>query len=114
MFSKRKVYVFDLDQTLCFIDKNDVNGDEEKPKFMFSKPIKKRIEKVNKLHDDGNIIIIETARGFVSTEKWFYITLNQLRDWGVKFDTLRVGVKFAADYYIDDKGISDKDFFCDK
>ena len=37
-------------------------------------------------------------------------TEQQLFEWGVKYHELFMG-KPAADYYIDDKGISDKDFF---
>ena len=38
-------------------------------------------------------------------------TYDQLTSWGLKFHELRAGVKFAADYYIDDKAINSEDFF---
>ena len=38
--------------------------------------------------------------------------MEQLKSWGVKLNhTLRTGVKFGADIFIDDKGISDDRFF---
>ena len=32
-------------------------------------------------------------------------------DFGLKFNELRAGVKFNADFFIDDKGINSEDFF---
>ena len=50
---------------------------------------KKRIKLVNKLFDEGNTIIIDTARGSVSGKNYFFFTVNQLKSWGVKFHTVR-------------------------
>tara|TARA_B100001059_G_C17802057_1_gene566770 strand:- start:929 stop:1267 length:339 start_codon:yes stop_codon:yes gene_type:complete len=107
----RKVYVVDLDDTLCNTPWGVGIDGKEGPQYFDATPKRDRIEKINALHDDGAIIIIETARGTGSGKSWFYHTINQLRDWGLKFDHLRTGVKFIADAYIDDKGISDTDFF---
>ena len=97
-----KIYVFDLDGTLC----------ETKGTFYEkSTPIHSRINQVNKLYDDGNIIVVETARGSHSGRNWWYFTVDQLNSWGLKFHTLRTGVKFSGDFFIDDKGVNDKDFF---
>jgi hypothetical protein len=41
---------------------------------------------------------------------FFELTEKQLLSWGVKFHKLFLG-KPAGDYYIDDKGVSDEDFF---
>jgi len=41
---------------------------------------------------------------------WYDITLQQLNDWGCKFHQLMLG-KPSADYYIDDKAVTDKEFF---
>jgi hypothetical protein len=98
------IYCFDLDNTLCKTEGN---------KYEESTPIKSRIELVNKLYDDGHTIIIETARGCVSGKNWWYYTTEQLKKWDVKYHTLRTGVKWGADFFIDDKGINDKDFFKD-
>ena len=98
------VYCFDLDGTLCNTDGNN---------YKDSTPKKKRIELVNTLYEDGHTILIDTARGCVSGKNYFFFTMEQLKSWGVKFHTLRTGVKFGADIFIDDKGIKDQRFFKD-
>ena len=69
---------------------------------------------MNFLYDDGNTIIIETARGSVSGKDWFEETKEQLNSWGLKYSFLRTGIKQNADIYIDDKGKHSDDFFEDK
>ena len=77
-----------------------------------------RIEKLNKIYDQGNSIVFYTARGMgrfdgdpVKAHEAFYdLTFNQLKSWGCKFDELHMG-KFHAHYFIDDKGINSDDFF---
>jgi hydroxymethylpyrimidine pyrophosphatase-like HAD family hydrolase len=98
------VYCFDLDGTLCTTDGNN---------YKDSTPKKERIKIVNTLYEDGHTILIDTARGCVSGKNYFFFTLDQLKSWGVKFHTLRTGVKFGADIFIDDKGIKDQRFFKD-
>jgi len=98
------IYCFDLDDTLC----ETIDGEYES-----SVPDMKRIEVVNKLYDEGHHIIIDTARGSISGINWFGHTQDQLTDWGLKFHKLRTGIKIYADYYIDDKGINDNDYFFD-
>ena len=102
-------YVIDIDGTIC----TNTDGDYEK-----AIPYKDRIQKINKLYDDGNIIIYFTARGMntfngdviKSKEKWYDFTKLQLINWDVKFNELILG-KPQGDLYIDDKGINDNDFF---
>ena len=98
------VYCFDLDGTLCNTDGNN---------YKDSTPKKDRIKIVNTLYDDGHTILIDTARGCVSGKNYFFFTMEQLKSWGIKFHTLRTGVKFGADIFIDDKGIKDQRFFKD-
>ena len=43
-------------------------------------------------------------------EVLFDLTKQQLDDWGVKYHELIMG-KPHADYFIDDKGVKDEDFF---
>lgn len=95
-------YCFDLDGTLC----TNTNGD-----YSNSVPFYDRIEKVNILYNLGNKIIINTARGSSTGIDWFEITESQLHQWKVKYHQLFVGKKIEADLFIDDKGISDVDFF---
>ena len=82
--------------------------------------IKERIEKINKLHEQGHEIIYMTARGMgrhsnnpqAAIQEFYAFTKSQLDEWGCKYDMLFLG-KPAADFYIDDKGINDEDFFTD-
>ena len=105
------VYVFDIDGTIC----TSLNSEYEK-----ATPLRSRIKKVNDLYDKGHSIIFQTARGMgrsgnsqAYAHKAFYeFTKKQLDSWGVKYHSLFLG-KPAADYYIDDKGIKDGDFFVD-
>ena len=103
----RKAFVIDLDNTLCHTVK-DSNG-----RWMYfdAQPYYDRIDKVNELWEVGHKIIIETAIGCNSKINYYEDTFEQLRSWGLKFDLLRTGVKFGADYYIDDKAINSEDFF---
>ena len=98
------VYCFDLDGTLCNTDGNN---------YKDSTPKKERIKIVNNLYEDGHTILIDTARGCVSGKNHFFFTMEQLKSWGVKFHTLRTGVKFGADVFVDDKGVKDQRFFKD-
>ena len=100
-------YVVDLDHTLC----DTVQGPDGRWKYFEATPIQSRIDVVNKLWEDGNTIIIETARGCGTKINHYEETFNQLRSWGLKFHTLRTGVKFGAEVYIDDKAINSEDFF---
>jgi histidinol phosphatase-like enzyme len=105
------VYVFDIDGTICLNE----NSEYEK-----SVPMLDRIEKINKLYEEGNTIIFQTARGMgrsgnstaFAYAKFFELTQEQLKSWGVKYHSLFLG-KPAADIYVDDKGINDADFFTD-
>jgi hypothetical protein len=96
------IYCFDLDGTLCFTEDGDYEG---------SSPKCERIDIVNKLYDSGHTIYVETARGSTSGIDWYDYTVDQLESWGVKYHKLRTGTKFHADIFVDDKGISDFDFF---
>lgn len=88
-----KIYCFDLDNTLC----KTLGEDYSK-----SEPIQERIKIVNKLYDEGNEVIIFTARGSVTGIDWTELTEKQLKFWNVKYTKLLLG-KPAADFYIDDK-----------
>ena len=101
--------VFDIDGTICHTSESDYEN---------SKPIFSRIDKINKLYNDGNTIIFFTARGMgrhknnagLAYLDFFELTNHQLRTWGVKHHYLFLG-KPSGDIYVDDKGIKDEDFF---
>lgn len=106
-------YVIDIDGTIC--DKpEDVND------YSISVPKLDRIEKINKLYDEGHTIIYLTARGMgrcndnsnLAKDMFYDLTSSQLKEWGCKYHSLRLG-KPSGDYYIDDKGINSEDFFKD-
>lgn len=97
------IYCFDLDKTLCtYCFEKGLVG---------AKPLVERIKKVNKLYNEGHTILIDTARGSLTNIDHKKITELQLKRWGVRYHKLRCGVKFYADFYVDDKGINDGDFF---
>jgi len=96
-----KIYKFDIDGTIC----NETLGE-----YSLAKPYKKRIAKVNKLYSEGNIIIIETARGYSTGIDWEDFTRKQLKKWGVKHHFLVMG-KEGVDIIVDDKARNAKDFF---
>lgn len=95
------IYCFDLDNTLCLSSGED---------YSKSTPQLERIARVNQLYDEGNTIVILTARGSVSGLDLEDLTRNQLDSWGVRYHTLQLGKPYA-DFYIDDKAVSDTDFF---
>ena len=98
-----KTYCFDLDNTLCLTFETD---------YEFSVPLEPRIRKVNGLFEQGNRIVIHTARGDLTGLDIRELTERQLSAWGVRYHELRMGKPFA-DFYIDDKAVLDLDFFSD-
>jgi phosphoglycolate phosphatase-like HAD superfamily hydrolase len=96
-----KTYCFDLDGTLC----TNTEG-----AYQEAEPLLDRIEKVNELYENGIRIHIFTARGTVTGIDWRALTEEQLKKWGVKYHELQLGKPFAH-IYVDDRGISDKEFF---
>ena len=105
-------YVIDIDGTIC--DKPE-NSDYDS-----SYPKRDRIAKINKLYDEGHQIIYLTARGMgrygdnvnLAKARFFELTQLQLNEWGCKYHQLVLG-KPSGDYYIDDKGMNDNEFFGD-
>tara|TARA_B100000686_G_C16790560_1_gene978399 strand:+ start:2102 stop:2404 length:303 start_codon:yes stop_codon:yes gene_type:complete len=96
-------YVIDIDGTIC----------KEVGKVIGRPPYKDRIEKINKLYDEGHTIVYLTARGLKSGRGELHyrpITEQQLEEWGCKYHELAFKTH-DADLFIDDKAINDKDFF---
>ena len=85
----------DIDETICFYE-----GERNYPNAI---PIKKNIEKINKLYDQGHRIKYWTARGSIIKIDWFKITEKQLNIWGCKYHDLSVGEKPFYDLLICDK-----------
>ena len=108
MLKNKKIFCFDLDNTICVTKKSDYSN---------SKPKKQAVKIINKLYDGGHIIKINTARYMgrnndnitISNRQGFKKTFKQLKSWGLKFHKLSIS-KLSADIYIDDKsyGYSNK------
>lgn len=99
------IYYVDIDETIC-----EYEGLRE---YALAKPIKKNIEKINKLYDDGHIIVYWTARGTMTGLDWNELTGKQLKEWGAKYHSYKMG-KPAYDVFICDKAFNSESFFKDK
>jgi histidinol phosphatase-like enzyme len=86
------IYV-DIDGTIC-----DTKGG-----YANAKPIKENIAKINKLYDEGNVIVYWSARGKTTGIDWSALTGQQLTEWGCKFHDVVMNQKPAYDLLIDDK-----------
>lgn len=80
----------DMDGVLC--------SEEKTGSKMFAEPYTEEIKKINHMYDDGFIIIINTARGWLD----FKMTKEWLDKHGVKYHSLVCG-KINADYVVDDR-----------
>jgi len=97
------IYAIDIDGTIC----------EEVGAVIGRPPYKDRIEKINKLYDEGHTIIYITARGLKSgrgESHYIPITESQLRLWGCKYHELAFK-SHDADVFVDDKAVNVEEFF---
>ncbi len=98
------IYMIDIDGTIFnTIDRN----------YPESTPIQERIDYFNKLYDEGHTIKYWTARGSGSGKNWYDLTLNQLKEFGVRFHEFNVG-KPSYDLWIDDKAVNADAYFIDR
>jgi histidinol phosphatase-like enzyme len=95
------VIMVDIDGTICTQCDNASYQDAE--------PIQENIDKINKLKDEGHTIIYWTARGSTTGIDWTEVTTEQFKNWGVKYDDLRLTKPFY-DLFIDDRCIHINDF----
>ena len=99
---------FDLDDVICY--RTSEQGGVEK--YNTCKPNLDMVNIVNECYALGYKVVIYTARGMtvfggdVSKiySNLYELTLNQLNNWGVKFDQLVMG-KIHYDLLVDDKAI---------
>lgn len=95
-------YCFDIDGTLCDTPNNELG----KPDYINAKPFPFMVEQVNRLYNEGNYIILMTARGRGSGIDQSELTKQQLKDWGIRYHELEpMFHKPNADIFVDDKGI---------
>ena len=85
----------DIDNTICRTEGNDYEN---------AVPIQENIDKINKLFDEGNVIVYWTARGNTSGRDWHSFTLKQLYSWGCNFNSLSMD-KPSFDRIIDDRAL---------
>lgn len=97
------IYV-DIDGTICSQEKNT--------EYDKAEPYYSRIDKLNRLYDDGHTIHYWTARGVRSGIDWTSTTKQQLTEWGCKYHEVTVGTKPHFDLYICDKSVNANDWFC--
>lgn len=88
--------VCDIDGTVCSQEKD----------YSDAKPYKGRIQKINKMFDNGDKITFFTARGSGTGINWRVVTENQLKKWNVKYHKLIFG-KPPGDIFIDDRAEKD-------
>ena len=91
-----KTYCFDIDGVIASL----TPGND----YTKATPLLENIKKINRLYDNGNKIILFTARGTMTKIDWTDITVEQMSYWGVKYHVLQFG-KPAADFYIDDRNM---------
>jgi len=86
----------DFDGILCTQNKDNPSN------YEYAEPIEENIEKLNKLYEDGNIIIIWTSRGSITGIDYYDLTMKQIQDWGIKYHDLRLDKPYY-DILIDDR-----------
>ena len=100
---KKRILCFDIDNVICSTKGNN---------YINSKPKKKTINLINKLHSQGYYIKIFTSR-FMGRNKenikkaylqGFSFTKKQLKKWNLNYNELIMG-KPSYDILIDDKSL---------
>lgn len=106
MKKNKKIYCFDLDNTICTTIKNHYHK---------SRPKKKVIELINLLFDKGHTIKIFTSRYMgrnnenvkLAKSQGAIFTTRQLKKWKIKYHQLILG-KPSYDVLVDDKSLDFK------
>ena len=107
----KKTFYVDIYGTICYYEGIDLTCVQVNVvDYKSAIPYHDRIKKINKLFDEGNVIVYWTSRGSRSGKNWFQTTLTQLNSWGAKFTELRLG-KPHYDVFIDDKNINSELYF---
>lgn len=92
-----KTVLVDVDETICFY-----SGER---RYDLAEPNMENIAKINRLHDEGWIVVYWTARGGRSGLDYAEFTKGQLESWGCRFHEVRCGAEYKPhfDLLIDDK-----------
>ena len=102
----RKTWVWDIDGTIC----SETGGN-----YHLCEPYPDVIEKLNKLHDRGDEIVLHTARGMkrfnndvnAVYQNLYELTKKQLDEWGVRYDKLVMGKPYGKLVDADAMKVSD-------
>lgn len=94
------IFYVDIDETICFY-KKEVTLDGKKD-YSKAIPNEQNISKINKLYNDGHTVVYWTARGSRSGIDWTEFTVNQLRQWGAKYNDVRCDKPYY-DVFIEDR-----------
>ena len=109
-------YAFDIDGTIC-TNRDTVRKEtgDESISYLDMEPFQERIDYINSLYDEGHYILMWTGRGCESykenPEYWKPDTEKQLKEWGLKYHELIVGMKPFFDVYICDKSYNSEAWF---
>ncbi len=95
-------YIIDIDNTICVKPDNT--------QYNQVVPLWNRIEKINKLFDNGHEIVYWTSRGSTSGIDWTGLTKTQLNEWGCKYTSFSCG-KPSYDVWLDDRAFDINKFF---
>ena len=90
-----KIFYIDIDGVIFEHDKSRLD-------YYNIKPIKKNIEKINKLYKEGHAIILWTNRGGLTGIDWTKTTEMQLKKYNVKYHRLIMDKPYY-DVFIDDR-----------
>lgn len=109
--SKLKTIAFDLDDVICHRSKQYEHLGPNK--YNYCEPDQCVVDLVNSLYEEGNKIVIYTARGMsqysgnvaLIYSELYSKTIEQLNAWGLKYDQLVMG-KIHYDLLIDDKALN--------
>jgi cytidyltransferase-like protein len=96
----KQIFMFDIDNTFVKTEGTD---------YPNSQPIQDMVDRINRLYDMGNTIKITTSRGSRSGKDWHDLTLNQLKQWGIKYHELIMNKPFC-DHYIGDEVMTIENF----
>jgi len=102
-------YIVDVDGTICSLHITP----DGKNHYDQAKPFQERIDHFNKLFEEGHEIHYWTARGGNSGIDQTEFSIQQLKEWGVKYTSFSTG-KPLYDIWIDDKAVNVEHYFKDK
>jgi hypothetical protein len=85
----------DIDGTICTHEKD----------YRDARPLQDKIDIMNRMHDEGKMVVYWTARGVGTGLDWSELTKNQLDSWGVKYHKIKLD-KPLFDLFIDDRAIN--------